>query len=205
MGKTLQERFEAKYIPEPNSGCWLWIGSYDSKGYGQLRMPDRLKVATHIALELSGRPVPRGLCACHRCDTPACVNPDHLFIGTHKDNSQDSVRKGRASKPPLAKKGQGLKDACYRGHSLSGDNLYTGRGGYRACVECRRIFKREMRADLVAQGLTTRGTPRQIFTPDDIRAIRADGRSAQIIANEYGVTAANIRMIRRRATWAHVE
>lgn len=205
MGKTLQERFDEKYIPEPNSGCWLWIGAVCSNGYGQLRMPDRLMRATHVSLDLAGRSVPQGLCACHHCDNPTCVNPEHLFIGTRKDNSQDAVRKGRASKPPVAKKGQGLQDACYRGHPLSGENLYVGRGGYRACVECRRIFKRGMRAERVAQGLTTRGTPRQIFTPDDIRAIRADGRNAQAIANEHGVTAANIRMIRRRATWAHVE
>lgn len=144
---SLSERFERKFIPEPNSGCWLWTGSVDSKGYGQIRMPGkarqgRLRYATHISLELAGHEIPDGLEACHHCDNPCCVNPDHLFVGTHQDNMRDSWRKGRASKPPLAKKGINLKTHCHRGHFLDGDNLFWRNDGNRACRECRRINKR---------------------------------------------------------------
>jgi hypothetical protein len=97
---TVAERFERKYTPEPNSGCWIWFGSVDRRGYGQMRIGKRARIATHIALELAGRPLALGQWALHRCDNPACVNPDHLFAGTQKDNMRDCIAKGRHSKPP---------------------------------------------------------------------------------------------------------
>lgn len=88
-------RFERHFSPEPNSGCWLWIGATDRRGYGQLRDGGRNRVATHVALELDGRPVPKGMFACHKCDNPSCVNPAHIFIGTQLDNMRDALRKNR--------------------------------------------------------------------------------------------------------------
>lgn len=90
---TARVRFEAKYIPEPNSGCWLWLGAQRA-GYGQIRV-GRTMYATRVSLALAGRPISRGLSACHHCDNTWCVNPDHLFAGNHKDNAQDASRKGR--------------------------------------------------------------------------------------------------------------
>lgn len=151
LQRTIAERFADYVLPEPNSGCFLWEGSTDRKGYGQLRVARNvLKYATHIALELEGRPVPDGMNACHHCDNPICVNPDHLFIGTQKDNTDDMLRKGRASRPPVAKPGQGMKEFCVRGHPLSGDNLYypPGNSRYRACRECLRIRKAAQNAKL---------------------------------------------------------
>lgn len=152
--RSLTDRFMDYVSPEPNSGCWLWDGSCDRRGYGQLRVTKRvLKYATHVALYLDGRPVADGMYACHHCDNPGCVNPAHLFIGTQKDNMADSANKGRASPPPPAKPGQGMKKFCVRGHPLSGDNLYCppGNSRHRACRECLRIRKAAQNARLKEQ------------------------------------------------------
>ena len=89
------DRFKKYTIPEPNTGCLLWTGSVDQHGYGGLRVSGKIKRATHLALELSGRPLPHGMRALHSCDNPYCVNADHLFAGTQKDNVADMMVKNR--------------------------------------------------------------------------------------------------------------
>ena len=90
------ERFMRHASPEPNTGCWLWTGSVDKQGYGQLaRGPT--KKAHRLSYELFNGLIPVGQFVCHSCDQPGCVNPDHLFIGTALDNNQDAMRKGRTA------------------------------------------------------------------------------------------------------------
>jgi hypothetical protein len=97
---TLEERFWSAVSPEPNSGCWLWTGYTVGRGYGRLGDgTKRMRLATHVSLQLAGRPAAPGMCVCHRCDMPSCVNPDHLFIGTQADNVRDMHTKGRWRAP----------------------------------------------------------------------------------------------------------
>jgi hypothetical protein len=105
MGKVLstKERFEKYFMPEPNTGCWLWIGSLTSTGYGQLGLGSKIDgtrrphKAHRVAYELYVGKIPPGMGVLHRCDNPPCVNPQHLFLGTQKDNAQDMGRKGRSA------------------------------------------------------------------------------------------------------------
>ena len=92
-------RFEEKYTPEPNSGCWLWIGGpKDKKGcsrYGAFWLDGRIYGAHQIAWVLFRGEIPDRMCVLHRCDVTFCVNPDHLFIGSQADNVADCKRKRR--------------------------------------------------------------------------------------------------------------
>lgn len=84
--------------------CWPWMRSTRGKGYGQATLDGRQQPAHRLAYAFTYGPIPKGLLVCHRCDNPPCVNPSHLFLGTHIDNARDMVAKGRCHPPKL--KGQ---------------------------------------------------------------------------------------------------
>jgi hypothetical protein len=89
-------RFEESYMPEPNSGCWLWLGrERGSNGYGGIKADGAYWVAHRYSWHLHCGEIPAGALVCHKCDNPACVNPKHLFLGSNTDNVRDMHRKGR--------------------------------------------------------------------------------------------------------------
>ncbi len=90
------DRFMEKVEPVPEAGCWLWVGATKPSGYGNFYMGGRYVNAHRASLLLHGRDA-GSQCVCHKCDTPSCVNPDHLFIGAQLENMADMKAKGRAS------------------------------------------------------------------------------------------------------------
>lgn len=104
--KPLAQRFSEKVSPEPNTGCWFWTGALNTQGYGVINKGGNSGVmyAHRFSLQMKlGRELADGECALHRCDTPSCVNPAHLFLGSLKDNAQDMLSKGRARGWPKGK------------------------------------------------------------------------------------------------------
>lgn len=96
---SILERFEDRYIPEPNSGCWLWFSNVNpSTGYGRFYIDEEQKVLAHqfSFAHYKGR-LPHGLIIRHTCDIKCCVNPEHLIPGTHKQNTQDAIERGQHS------------------------------------------------------------------------------------------------------------
>lgn len=92
------ERLMSKVRKRPGKGCWIWTGATSSNKYGHICRYGRHSMTTahRLSWELHRGSVPKGLHVLHRCDNPPCVNPKHLFLGTHKDNMRDMIAKGRA-------------------------------------------------------------------------------------------------------------
>lgn len=125
--RSLKERFEEKYIPEPNSGCWLWLGAGTVAGYGLLSIARSTNDLAHrISYELYKGKIPVGMEVDHLCRVRCCVNPAHLEVVTSDENHFRTRKKN-----------------CMHGHPLSGDNLRIWKSpatGYaqRICITCHR-------------------------------------------------------------------
>ena len=91
--------FQSHFWSRINRGnldeCWEWQGAIATHGYGQIRIAGKTFAVHRIAYELIRGIIPEGLLVCHHCDNKICTNPYHLFLGTHKDNTQDALKKGR--------------------------------------------------------------------------------------------------------------
>lgn len=92
---SLGEKLEHGSVSEPVTGCRLWCLSCNKKGYGRLRWDHKIQQAHRMSWEAHFGPVPEGLHVLHKCDVPACINPDHLWLGTNADNNADKITKGR--------------------------------------------------------------------------------------------------------------
>ena len=128
----LPERIERKIIPEPNSGCWLWLGGLDTRGYSQCRFEGRTRLAYRAAyIILIGEP-PRGLVLDHTCNNKICVNPEHLKPTSHQLNITRSPQTiaGKFS----------ARHACKYGHPFTEENTaFELRSRARICITCRRL------------------------------------------------------------------
>lgn len=110
--------------------CWEWELARDRKGYGRIKLHRVSWQAHRMAWKLTHGEIPAGLYVCHKCDNPPCVNPKHLFLGTHSDNLRDCVAKGRHISPL-----RGMTH-CKRGHQFTEVNTRRSGDGYRRCRKC---------------------------------------------------------------------
>jgi hypothetical protein len=117
-------------------GCWVWIAARNPLGYGLASVESRTIKAYRVSWELSNGPIPKGLCVLHRCDNPPCVNPDHLFLGTIRDNNIDRQRKGRTKNLDLGPGHYRARTHCPAGHPYDGTNVRFRPDGRRRCAAC---------------------------------------------------------------------
>ena len=184
MRGTLQESFEAWIDKETSKkGCWLWTGSKtrkDDKGYGRIQVNGKRQLAHRVSWELHNptQPIPEGMCVLHECDTPPCVNPAHLKIGTQKDNMQDMVKRRRSAKgdrhgfhthPERVPRGDK--------HYLRQHPELSPRGEKNGCCK---------------------------LTEDNVRAIFHTKGTHKQIAEEYGVHNSQVSRIRNGKRWRHL-
>lgn len=189
-----------------SDGCWVWTGTRWSTGYGRLVGG---RAAHRVAWELTNGPIPRGLLVCHHCDNPPCCRPDHLFLGTSKDNAMDASAKGRLltgkSHPantqrekwmaagakrrgipphPVTQRMRELTSKRFKGRPKSQDQ--------RARIGAGNEGERNGNARLTAsQALEIYG-----------RCSRGDSRA--LIAKSFGVSLSLVRMIANRQKWKSI-
>jgi hypothetical protein len=189
---------EAKSIPEPNSGCWLWMGSQHSAGYGVFQHAGKNLRAHRLSAEAWHGQIPPGMLVCHRCDNPPCVNPEHLFIGTPRDNARDCVAKGRnfvpKVVPPTAKITRTLAQAIYDGDA--GAEHAAFEAGLTAAT-IRRIKRGRFWAVGALKPATGRKLPK-IAADVEAQVVSAVGTQREIAAR-MGISQRTVGRIRRAA------
>lgn len=134
LGEELLERWREKINPEPNSGCWLWIGTITEDGYGRFWWRGRHRSAHRLAVMLAGREIPQHMQVDHKCRVRCCVNPDHLEVVTQQTN----IARGRVGLKTAAAKR--LITHCPQGHPYDARNTGFMRGArrHRRCLACHR-------------------------------------------------------------------
>ena len=177
--KSLSAAFHEKITGEPNSGCWLWTGASGTRGYGHIRKNGKMLKAHRVAWTLYRGAIPEGLCVLHHCDVTSCVNPGHLFIGTHTDNMRDKERKGRANHA------SGLRHGRYT----------------KPWRTCRGDAHHARRIPLFFAG---ERNGRAKLTKADVLAIRVDPLGCLRASRKYGVSKTTIQKIRKRLLWRHI-
>jgi hypothetical protein len=123
---TPQQRLERFTRRDPISGCWIWQGKPDREGYGRLSArPGGKQLAHRFAWTVRHGPIPAGAIVCHRCDERRCVNPEHLFLGTHALNGADRKAKMKVlAAPPRAvedSEDRAQIRIVYRGYEMVGE------------------------------------------------------------------------------------
>lgn len=154
MVQPIEQRLLSGAVPEPNSGCWLWTGADNDTGYCQVWYNGKRRYVHRIAWEVWRGAIPDRMSIDHLCNTPRCINPDHLSVATQRENVLRSTTGVSAI--------NARKKTCKRSHALSGDNLLIV-NGTRQCRRCRNLramlSQRILRSSKLSHTLVSQAAP----------------------------------------------
>jgi hypothetical protein len=208
-----QERF-MKYVDKTaKNGCWHWIGAID-KGYGKFRIDDKNVYAHRASVLFFHKPNVdfSKLLVCHKCDNTMCVNPDHLFLGTHQDNVDDKMQKGRhvstkGVDSPHAKLTE--ENVLYiRDCEKSAEQLAIEFNVSTSNINAIRSGKRWKHVGgkivVISNHVSGENHPMKKLDEEKVRYIRNSDKKTRDIAMELGISYVTAYEVRKGKTWKHV-
>lgn len=175
-------RFFSGIKKDSTTGCWEWSGTKNNHGYGMMGVcTDAILVHRYSWMHHYGE-IPDGLIVCHKCDNPPCANPEHLFLGTHKDNVHDKILKGRDIN---------TRNALKSTNALKTKNTLRAKG----VLKVKDPSKARSRSD-------TKLTPEQV---KEIKFLLRGGVKQAHVAKQFSVSRTTIMFINQGKTWGHIE
>lgn len=194
--KQDRDLIQNRCVPVPEAGCWLWTGTMNATGYGVIAIGGRQRKAHRVAFEVyRGVSVPPEVFVCHKCDTPSCVNPDHLFLGAPVENSRDAARKGRLAGGARHHSAI-LSEAQAREIYLSAMPQSTLAKAYGVKLQVVEKIKRNLTWTRVTSVLEKPKVDRRIS--DEVKqAIRSASGTQKEIAAAFGLSQSHVCRIRR--------
>jgi hypothetical protein len=188
-----------RVVEVTESGCWIWMQTLNRGGYGMVlkrgmgqRTAHRLSYATFVG------PIPEGMYICHRCDVRCCVNPDHLFVGTHTDNVRDAVRKKRMYNQRLTH--------CPRGHEYTPENTLLRKGNNaRRCHTCRKVQDAANAARRLRRQKAVLGNwCNSKLNEEQVRYVLASQEPVSHLAYRIGISIDAVWRIKTGRSWKHI-
>jgi hypothetical protein len=213
----LADRFWSKVDKSGGpDACWIWTAAKDPLGYGRIgmgRTADGVSLTHRVAWELTFGPIPDGLCACHHCDRPSCVNPSHLFIGTKADNNHDMDMKGRRVTRPC----RGEDHGCAKLTAEQVATIRASKGSHGEIAEMfgisaaqtKKIRLGESWVSTLGDGpslyrrfrLTGERHHQSKLTASQAAEIRSSMLTQRALAKKFGVSQAAVWSVRNGRTW----
>lgn len=188
--------------------CWIWLGSINQDGYGNIWV-DKKPWRTHrLSYFIHKGEIQKGLCVCHKCDKPACINPEHLWLGTHIDNMKDMVTKKRtlyAEQRPNNKIPSWVRPEIVKKY-LSGITQLQLAKEYNCHASAIYNAINCIIPDRI-KGFRGEKHPKAKLTEKDVLQIRKyfdDGLNKKDIASKYNITQQAVNRIVKRIAWSHI-